>query len=461
MKKFVFQLVLLTVFLVSNLAATEWEKIEGTSDFINTIYQIKSDPSKIFVASNSIETDYSALNIIFPVVGNGILVSNDSGKTFSNVKLDTFSVYNVFEVEATSGLILASARKLNSGGIAFSLDGGEDWYGIPMMCPGSRQIMKIVQDKNNPSILYAAALNTSNGVIKTENNFENCEELPSLKFQARDISISSFNGYIYVAADNGNISPFSSGVYCSSDGGESWTKDESGLIGKRVNCVLASKEREGLIYCGADSIDAAGNIKGAAIYKSNDYGKTWELAAARHQSVYSIVEHPSEAGYYAAACGSAGVFIKGKNNPNWEKHSDGLPSEFPVTTVTIPDWEVEGHSFAVFAGTQGDGLYLSNKVATSVETNEAISNSLFVQKVYPQPFAKKVNIIWNNPKTQNITIEIRNSLGNIVFSQESIFASQGRQDFDWMPQSLANGIYFLTIKSEQSSISEKLIFIGE
>ena len=173
-------------------------------------------------------------NITFPIIGNGMLIRSDSGKTFSNLQLDQFAIYNIFEVEATPGLILASARKLNNGGIAYSLDNGVNWFGIPMMCPGSRQIMKIAQDKSNPSILYAAALNTSNGVIKTENNFENCTELTNLKYQARDITVSSFNGYLYIAADNGNITPFSSGVYRSTDGGANWLKDSSGLEGKEL-----------------------------------------------------------------------------------------------------------------------------------------------------------------------------------------------------------------------------------
>lgn len=461
MKKSIIYSVLLIVFLVSNLFAQEWNKIDGFSNYINTIYQVKSDPAKLYVASNSIETDYSALNITFPIIGNGMLISNDSGKTFSNLQLDQFAIYNIFEVEATAGLILASARKLSNGGIAYSLDNGVNWYGIPMMCPGSRQIMKIVQDMSNPLILYAAALNTNNGVIKTENNFENCTELTNLKFQARDIAVSSFNGYLYVAADNGNIYPFSSGVYRSIDGGANWLKDSSGLEGKRINCVLASKESENLIYCGADSITAAGDVFGAGIYKSEDYGKTWKLVAANNQNVFSIVEHPSVPGYYAAACGKAGVFIKGKNNSQWENHSTGLPTEFPVTTVTIPNWEVVSHSFIVFAGTQGDGLYKSNRIVTNVKSNNLISNDLFIEKIYPQPFSKQVNIIWNNPIAQNISFEIRNSLGNIVFSNANIFASEGQQQFNWLPNSISNGVYFLSIRTNQASISEKLIFVGE
>jgi len=459
MKKSIIFLASLIVFLASNLFSQEWNKIDGLSNYINTIYQVKSNPAKFYVASNSIETDYSALNITFPIVGNGMLISSDSGKTFSNVKLDTFSVYHIFE--SPSGSILASARKLNNGGIAYSLDNGENWYGVPMMCPGSRQIMKIVQDKNNASIFYAAALNTSNGVIKTENNFENCTELTNLKFQARDISVSSFNGYIYVAADNGNISPFSSGVYRSTDGGANWTKDSSGLIGKRINCVLASKEKENLIYCGADSITGAGDVFGSGIYKSEDFGKTWLLVAANNQNVFSIVEHPSVPGYYAAACGRAGVYIKGKNNSQWERHSSGLPTEFAVTTVTIPNWDIVDHSFIVFAGTQGDGLYKSNRIVTDVKSKNQISNDLYIEKVYPQPFSKQINIIWNNPVSQNISIEIRNNLGYIVFSNMNVLTSEGQQQFNWAPNSISNGVYFLTIRTSQASISEKLIFVGE
>jgi hypothetical protein len=92
---------------------------------------------------------------------------------------------------------------------------------------------------------------------------------------------------------------------------------------------------------------------------------------------------------------------------------------------------------------------LTIKYSNAVGIEELTSHSDAIINIYPNPTTSILNIIDKQNQFQNSTIEIKNYLGQIVFTTP--FASQINL------QNLSAGLYFLTIQDKSNSKTVKFI----
>ncbi len=80
--------------------------------------------------------------------------------------------------------------------------------------------------------------------------------------------------------------------------------------------------------------------------------------------------------------------------------------------------------------------------------------------VFPNPFDDKINIVYNSPDTQSVTIEIFDVTGKMVYEQSGLKRKYGLNYFkvDRLNE-LRKGIYILKIRAEGNLISKKLMKI--
>jgi len=435
----------------------EWRKINGIGRYINFInYDVYHD-STIIVGSDFFPTDISEVNINFPtLLGDGYQVSTNGGESFGDFIQSGYSFFNIIQDPNNQSKWYASVRKQNRGGIIVSQNSGTDWTTFPLLCDGVYQIFDIIS-VDNPKTFYSAAVNTAEGIIKTENDFQDCTPVgPNVSSRSIKLSHADKN-FMFIAGDK---SQGDWGVFRSTDKGKTWQKDVVGLENLRILCVQPSGRYPELVYCGADSITLMGVSIGKGIYQSLDTGKTWKPISAKGYRVFSISEHPKYPQHLAAACDSGGVYISSCDGYNWEHHSDGIPQNSSVRHVMIPPWEPNQDGFVTFASVFEDGLYKSINMTTKVFDSDYSIHNLSIISLYPTPVRDLLTIDWYNNNYGFIEIYICNMLGEKVGQIEKGNFSEGSHTTVWKPAvELSQGIYNIIINSGNDIITQKFIYI--
>ena len=446
-----FTILFLAILCVVAVDAQTWNKVDGTSSYINAIF-IPDNSGKIYVSSDVVPTDLQQNDVKFPNYGvgqNGFRISTDKGKTWGDTLLKDYSVFAFYSYPNNQNILLASIRQFNDGGIVVSEDAGKTWDLSNIRCVSSSQIINFTSHRENLSKLFAAEINSSKGYKFSLDTFKTCETDEQFVIEARDIVTSPFNpNLVFIAGDKSLHQ-----VYRSYDNGKTWIGNESGLEGKRILCLMPSQWDEAVILAGVDSLDYDRESHGKGIYMSLDTGKTWQLVGAAGKRVFDLVQHPSNPKYMVAACDSGSVFFSGSYGYGWEEHSDGLPNDASVRVVAIADWE-QGDGAVAIAGTFGQGLFIAKRIVTNVAND--IPKFLKILSISPQPFDDFVRIDVENQNNLPVSADIYDLMGNRLY-HNTIMNGNNVLTFMWYPTTLANGIYLLRITNGKDYITAKII----
>lgn len=174
-------------------------------------------------------------------MGDGIYKSTDAGKTWSHIGLDkTRHISDVIIHPTNPDIIYVAAQgaqyaPTNERGIYRSMDGGKSWVQV-LSVNSTTGASSLSMDMTNPRILYA--------------------------------SMWQHRRYPWIMESGGA----NSGLYKSTDGGDTWNKMEEGLpkeFGKSgISVSRANPERVFAV------IEAEG--KKGGVYRSDDAGKKWK-----------------------------------------------------------------------------------------------------------------------------------------------------------------------------------------
>ncbi|GAB5553040.1 MAG: hypothetical protein Sapg2KO_26310 [Saprospiraceae bacterium] len=180
-------------------------------------------------------------------------------------------------------------------GIYKSNDAGKTWTNMGLETTG--RIGKIVIHPENPDIVYVAALGHTygpqqdKGVYRTKDGGKNWEKVLFVDegTGAADITINPQNpDILYAGMWSVNINTWGlnsggpgGGIYRSMDGGDSWQPmTKNGLPGGTARPV--GKNAVALCYSQPNVVYALFEIDSPALYRSEDNGETWELMSRNH-----------------------------------------------------------------------------------------------------------------------------------------------------------------------------------
>jgi photosystem II stability/assembly factor-like uncharacterized protein len=151
-------------------------------------------------------------------------------------------------------------------------------------------------------------------------------------------------GLIYVGTDDGL-------VHVSRDGGKSWTEINKGLPSQKwISRLVASQYEMGTVYMtqnGKRDDDFT-----PYVWKSNDYGKTWQDIAKGIPvgPVNVIREDPkNSAGLYLGT--DSGVFVSQDNGKSWQVLGGNLPA------VYVHDLIIHPRDNIIVIATHGRGMW--------------------------------------------------------------------------------------------------------
>jgi photosystem II stability/assembly factor-like uncharacterized protein len=180
--------------------------------------------------------------IIFAATGDGILLSNDHGITWSLAGLEEQVVHDLAMSDAT---IWAAT----SDSVFFSADTGRTWKSCNRGLPGNSRINAIDADNS----LYALV----------KNKLYRLDNVNALWTPATGDSLESRVVYSLIKTGNKFYAGTERGVLCMDEEFGNWQKSDSGMVNTSISALYA---RNDTLY--------AGNSIGG-VFRTSDYGETW------------------------------------------------------------------------------------------------------------------------------------------------------------------------------------------
>lgn len=442
---------IIILFSVALLSQDYWVKANGTNDYVFDIFVDESNPSNVVVCSDRIQLNHD-FEDLFPsifesVKGWGIQISRNSGADFTEFQtLDSSVALTLTHSSSSPNQWIASGFSQNRSVFYLSNDAGANWERIETECDES--LDKIVSFARSGDKLFGGALSVGNGLFEFSDDMQACTNDENLVVSIREIKYQ--NEKLYIASDDF----VSSGVYISSDNGQSWQKSDLGLENLRIHTVDAPPVYQELnvVYAGADE-DFAGTREGKGIFISRDGGLSWAQQDLDGVTVYDIEHHPLYSEFMVAACGKNGVYISANGGSTWENtYMSGLSPEADVRTITIPAKELGSNGYEVYIGTFGQGMYYSQGIMPTLTNVENNIDDIEVS-IFPNPTIEFVNINLNKIQ-QNVNVQLLDLTGKELYTNQFVNSSSFKINF---PNSLKSGIYFLNINSDELSVTEKIV----
>ena len=263
---------------------------------VGAVAVAESDPNVVYVgmgehAPRGVMTSY----------GDGVYRSNDAGKTWKHLGLDlTRHIANVVIHPTNPELVYVAAQGALNGpskerGIYKSDDGGKTWKNVLYVDENSG-CSDLNMDPNNPRILYAAMWDhrrlpwavqsggKGSGLYKStdggETWFKIQNGLPN-ELGKMGISVSKANSDKVYALVESDTEKEQGGLFVSEDAGENWNRvsKDHRLISRAWYYieVFADPVEENTVY-----------VLGAAGLKSADGGKTWTNLSGTHGDYHQL-----------------------------------------------------------------------------------------------------------------------------------------------------------------------------
>lgn len=434
---------LLVTFLCSLcLNAQSFKKVEGTEKYVYSIKISKDISNQIMVASDSIQADWAFSPVSFfstipgtLLGGVGVQYSNDGGNSFDNLFVEKNMILDIQEIESGKW---AATGVFNTIGNIFYLESNDQTKFSDIMvtaassdCSDDYQSLRL--DSKNGRLL-SALQNNNNALLEIDVLNDNCNFI-ELSTALRDIKYSEIDNMVFGASDF--VNP---GVFRNELGEDSWQSDEKGLSGFRINCVLPSSFKSGLVFCGADTVLNGDITEGRGIYMSVDSGRTWKQVYSSEYSIFDLEEHPDDPRLISAAADKGGVLVSSNCGNDWSGFQSGFSDleNSPIRVVTFknlpPEINDNKISFELFAGSFGDGLYSSDQITMDLKIDVSINENLADEiRIAPNPASEKIRI---SSSYSTKSVKIYSSTGTLILTEynSSIDISK-----------LATGIYFVEI----------------
>jgi hypothetical protein len=232
-----------------------------------------------------VETDGAAL---IKVSGDGVRSSADGGETWERV---TTRITPALAITNSTPATLYAAF---DAGIAKSTDGGRVWQSISSGLDYpygwwfyGLDVIVAETDDSNAARAYVA---WEAGLFKTDNSGEHWDRIIGVANQYNEIPAVAARGEI-IHASRGT------GITTSVDGGGSWAPAQ--VADQRFRAIIIDKTDPARSYAGSD---------GGRVYRSEDFGRSWELFGEGLGSAPINRLDINDAGDRIYAATSAGLF---------------------------------------------------------------------------------------------------------------------------------------------------------
>lgn len=319
-------------------AGQGWENIsDGFFEMgsVGAVAVSASDPNVIYVGMGE-----HAPRGVMASYGDGVYKSTDSGKTWKRIGLEkTQHISRIVIHPKNPDLVYVAAQGAIYGpteerGVYKSVDGGVSWKKILFKNKLSGAV-ELSMDANAPDILYAALWHherdpnvmisggEGSGLYKStdagETWTELIEGLPEEKGKMA-IAVSPANSNKVYALIESDSNTDKGGLFVSEDAGKSWSmvSGDNRLVQRAWYYieVFADPNNENVVY-----------VLSAPALRSIDGGKTWETLSGTHGDYHDLWINPNNSAHMVIA-NDGGAAISFNNAKTWSTQSNMPTAQF-------------------------------------------------------------------------------------------------------------------------------------
>ena len=245
--------------------------------------------------------------------GDAVFKSHDGGQRWASMRsgLDDTTITSVvnqflFDPADPQHMFLATTM-----GVFETKNGGEQWT---KRMEGMKEVLMVVtlaMDPTRPSILYAG---TSGGVYKSMDQAAHWEKVnnglvpPDMLKTSRALNVTSIavdpyeRDTVYAAT--------LSGLYKTTDAAQAWTRIGASLADQMIVAMVLDRTRRGVIYIvGRDGV-----------HRSEDGGATWSLInnGLATTNVRAIAQSATDPKVFYAGTNGSGLYRSNDFGETWE-----------------------------------------------------------------------------------------------------------------------------------------------
>lgn len=152
-----------------------------------------------------------------------------------------------------------------------------------------------------------------------------------------------------------------------------------------------------------------------------------------------------------------GVYATDNGGTTWTAQTNANNNFPKVATMALRQYVFPGRSRGqIYAGTHGRGFYACQEFKTSVKSVKSV-NGAQVINAYPNPANNSVSLKFNVKQTEDITVNIYDLTGKIIFTKVYKDVPSGEQIIDLETQNIAAGTYVLSAKGATTNAMVRLI----
>jgi len=302
---------------------------------VGAVAVAESDPNVVYVGMGE-----HAIRGVMTHHGDGVYRSTDAGKTWKPMGLElTQHISRIIVHPKNPDIVYVAAQgalysESQQRGIFKSIDGGVTWKNV-LFVNNKTGSSELSMDATNPRIMYAAMWEygrlpwkvisggPGSGLYKSTDSGETWEKmkegLPE-EMGKMAIAVSRSNPEKVYALIESDSNKEDRGLYVSNNAGKSWSKvtSEPRLVQRAWYYIelFIDPKNENTIY-----------VLSAPALRSNDGGKTWETLSGTHGDYHDLWFNPDNSNNFVISNdgGAAITFDKGKS---WSSQSTLPTAQF-------------------------------------------------------------------------------------------------------------------------------------
>ena len=413
----------------------------------NTPKQKAYHPNGIEVTSVWDLTWYDSLNVFGGCTDVTAIRSKDGGNTWANYSAIGYNTVYKFLKNPSNNVLYAATSSIHdmyestrlkdnildggTGEIAYSTDGGNTFQ---TMHNFSKPVIWLALDPTSSTRMYASVINHAGsgtlGGIWVSNDIQNnntstwtrCND--PARTQRHPFNLRVLNDGTLVASYSARINPSgkftdSSGVFISTDQGNSWTdRSDAGMKYWTMDVVIDPWDaNQNTWYCGVfDNYGGPNNTLGG-LYRTTNRGVNWTRIDTLSQ-VYSITFDPKHQGQAYITTQQEGLWFS--SNIEATTPTITLLNQYPFRQPNRTYFNPY-NSNEVWVNSFGNGLRMGDLTTTGI--NDIVENSGSVN-IYPNPNGGNCTVALNEYKGEKTKLEVYNLLGEKVYTTELISKTQ-------------------------------------
>jgi photosystem II stability/assembly factor-like uncharacterized protein len=340
------------------------------------------------------------------------------------------------------------------GGLGRSTNGGATFLGgtSGLDLTYTNWMTPYVLDKNNPLVLYCGTYK----IHRSTNGMQSWTAI-SPDLAKRHVQLLGTITTLDVAASDPNV------IYCGTDdanvwvtknGGTSWTPVNNGLPERWVTRVAVDPDSASVCYVTLSGYKI--DLPGAHVYRTSDYGTTWQSIGGNLPDVpiNDVLIDPADTRTLYVAT-DVGVMHTSDLGVAWSVLAEGMPSAVPC------------HDLVLHEGTRMLVVYTHGRSSFRIDLGSmttVVDGSQFPERIalgqnYPNPFNGMTTISYDLPTGGVVSLIVYDPAGREVAVLVSGIIGAGRHHVRFDPYGLASGVYFYRLKAGAVSVTRKLIHL--